>query len=356
MEVKNLKLYHWRNYQNLDIEFDSKINLILGDNGSGKTNLAEAIYYLSLGRSWRSMLSDVLIEKESTNASITASVTCGCLKKNIEIDLSKKEKKVQINGKKLKSLSELSNCVNVILFSPSDVPLFMESPSERRNFLDCSISKQDCTYLNSLKNYNNLLNQRNTLLKNENIDLELLSILTSQLVLEGNNITKKRNQFIQRLNNVLPNVMESLSGTKVEAKLVYHPYVEVSDDMERKALEKYASSQKADIKLQHTTTGPHKEDMDFLYNGNNLALYGSQGQNRISVLALKLSPYFLIEKEEEKPIVILDDVSSELDEKTIVNLINFLAKLNQVFITATNLNVIGASIIDVTSNTASRRK
>ena len=170
MKLLNIKLTNWRNYESLDLDLDEKVNEIIGNNGSGKTNLVEAIHYLSNCRSWRSSTSDVLIKKGEKKAYIVGKVKTGDLTKEISLEVSKGSKKISINGNLAKRVSELSKLVNVLLFTSKDVALFTTSPFARRSFLDETICKKNETYLDDLRSYNNLLNERNTLLKDERID------------------------------------------------------------------------------------------------------------------------------------------------------------------------------------------
>ena len=352
MIVQQLTLENFRNYKTLKLGLSPSLNVLIGRNGSGKTNFVEAIHYLSNARSWRTTDQSILIREGCAETLIEGKIEVGELSKEVSISLSKGSKKISINGKAAKNVSELSKLVNVLLFTPSDVPLFMTSPSKRRSFLDEALCKSSITYQDELRSYNKLLTERNNVLKDENVDLGVLEVLTSQIASVALKIAKERDSYIKATNEILPNILKELLGD-VNGKIVYKPFVNTSSSLEEvKAL--YEKSKDKDLVLKSTSIGPHREDFAFILNEKDLGDYASQGQNRMAVLSLKLSPYFLA-KSEEKPIVVLDDVSSELDEDNLNRLKKFVTKLDQVFITATKLEIEAASNIEVATNNAVRR-
>ena len=225
MILKRLVLKDFRNYRNLDIEFGGRENLILGGNGSGKTNLAEAVYLLSLARSWRTNEEQDLVRDGSVEGSVTAYVREGNLRREILIRIGPEGKSVFLNGKPLRRLAELSKLVNVVLFSPSDVTLFQGSPSERRAFLDMSLSKVSADYMNLLGRSNRLLKQRNALLKQSNPDKALLEVVTDQLIQVAEPIDRYRTMYVTSLNGVLPKVLGRLRGVDASCGLVYRGFV-----------------------------------------------------------------------------------------------------------------------------------
>lgn len=355
MILDRLVLKNFRTYGELDISFGEGLNLILGDNAVGKTNLAEAIQYISLARSWRSSSDRVLIKAGADMALIQAHLKEGALRRSIEIEIAKEGKRVKINGKPVNRLSELSKSANVIVFAPSDVPLFAGAPSERRAFLDVSISKQSPDYFSLMSKYARLLKSRNAALKQAHPDVALLRTYSDQMSELTIPIIRYRTMFVSSLNHVLPSVYGQLSGQQSRCEVVYRPFLKGADISPEKAKKAFEEALESDLVHRATGVGVHREDISLMLNGENIANYGSQGENRTAVIAVKLSPYFLIEDESKKPIAVLDDVNSELDSGRVERLMGLLEKLGQVFVTATKLDIAGASVIDVAEHSATRR-
>ena len=355
MILTKLSLRNFRTYDSLDISFERGLNIITGANAAGKSNLAEAIQFLSLARSWRTTDESILVKDGSLSALIRANVVEGRLSREIEIELSKNSKKIHVNGKAVRRLSELAKVVNVICFAPEDVQLFSSSPGERREFLDISLSKQSNDYFSLISTYQRLLKERNVLLKSDRVDMSLLEILTEQLATVSEPIVHYRTMYVSSLNAVLPNVLRKIRGDDATAELVYRACARDDGTFPDKIRSAFKESLNGDLMRKMTSVGPHRDDFVFKLNGKDISKFGSQGENRMAVLALKLAPSLLIEDEEKKPICVLDDVTSELDAKHIGDLSTLLKSFPQVFITTTNLDIDGASYIDVSSNTAIRR-
>lgn len=340
MIINYLKLSHFRNYHNLELNFSKGINYIYGSNGSGKTSIVEAIYYLSLLRSFKTSKDSLLINSESTDASIFASIYSRMQEKYIGVHLSPEGKKIIVNEKFVKKNSELSSLVNCICFTPEDCLLLKDAPKERRSFVDISISKTNKIYLKQIIDYEKLLKTRNEHLKDLEIDKDLIDVFTSQMIDLSKEIYLERRNFFNNLNVAFKKVYKEISKKDSEVEIVYKPFIDNSDMYKEIALEKYENSFDYDVKHKQTSIGIQKEDFYINLNGKNVGLYGSQGENRLIVLALKLAPYELINDIDDKPIVILDDVLSELDNDYKYSLINYLSKLNQVFITSANKEII----------------
>ena len=339
MLIKKISLKNFRNHQSLAFEFSDRLNVLTGDNAVGKTNVVEAIHYLSLGKSFRTERDTELIKRNAEFSQIDAVILEGDLSRKIRIIITKEGRKVMINGKNVAKLSELSKCVNVILFQPKDVMLFNGPPKDRRNFLDISISKKYNLYLDSISRYDKILKERNELLKSDNIDRTLLDIQTELLVKISGSIISYRQQYVKDINDILNKITRALTGDNRKFELHYNPYVRYDDNFLNNARNAFKRAEESDFKHKQTSIGTHREDISISLNGRDIATYGSQGENRIAALALKLSPYFLIEDKDKKPIVVLDDVMSELDPMNQERLIKFLRKFNQVFITGTKLDI-----------------
>ena len=345
MVVKTLNLRNFRNHELRNLEFAPGINTIVGPNASGKTNIVEAIYYLSLARSFRGVEDADLVSKAKEFAEIYSEILEGDIKKDIRILITKKGRQVLVNGKKVSKLSELSKCVNVLLFEPKDVMLFRGPPKERRNFLDISLSKKSASYLEHISKYEKVLRKRNELLKNGNIDEKLLDSLTELLVEYSAPIIKFRSQYVKDINDILIKIAHALTGVSSEIEIKYKPAFNLAANYKSEALNAYKRSLESDLKHKATSIGIHREDFAVSLNGRDIGTYGSQGENRIVALALKLAPYFLIADKDKRPIIVLDDVMSELDKNHRERLVEFLKKFDQVFITGTKLEINGATQI-----------
>lgn len=342
MKINNIHLSNFRNHQNLTIYPKPGINVIVGENGKGKTNILESIYYCSFGKSFRTSEEKDLINENSNAAYIQLNGENSKGKIKLEVETTTKGKKFILNDKKVSKMSDLNKKINVLTFYPSQVDLFKNSPSDRRTFLDILISKIDLMYLDKLKRYKTLLKERNLALKEENVNKMYVFTLTNEMVSLSREITNIRLKYIDSLNNVLSKIASKISNKNQNLKIKYLPTLEMSDKYNELLLKMYQESYEKDLILKSTSIGIHKEDFNMLLDGKNITKYGSQGENRLSVISLILSPYFL--ENSDHPIVILDDVLSELDEINKSRLLEFLSKFEQVFITTTNSIGIGNEI------------
>ena len=339
MLIKRIGLKNFRNHQSISFEFTDHLNILTGLNAVGKTNIVEAIYYLSLGRSFRTSEDIDLIKKNHERAEIDATILEGELTRKIKIIITKTGRMVMINGKNISKLSELSKCVNVILFQPKDVMLFSGPPRDRRNFLDIAISKKSSIYLDYISRYDKVLKERNDLLKMDKVDQTLLDVTTELMVKLSGSIISYRQMYVKDINDILNKITRALTGEKGKFELKYYPFVPYDADYQENAKKAFKRAEESDFKHKQTSIGIHREDISISLNGRDIATFGSQGENRIAALALKLSPYFLIEDRDKKPIIVLDDVMSELDNTNQERLIKFLRKFDQVFITGTKLDI-----------------
>ena len=348
MIVSNLILKNFRNHSYRNFDFSEGLNLISGENATGKTNIIEAIYYLSLARSFRTSEDKDLILNGSDGALVEAIIVEGEIKRKITIKLSENKKEIFINNKKVSKLSTLSLASNVIEFTPEDVMLFKGSPKERRKFLDIALSKKNPLYLDYISRYEKALKERNEILKTDNFDKKLLEASTEVLAKLAGPIMSYRQSYVKDINDILLIITRALTGAQSDKfEIKYEPFIDYNSNYLDNALEAFNKSLERDIRTRLTNVGIHREDFSMSLNGRDIATYGSQGENRIAALALKLSPYFLIEDEDKRPIVVLDDVMSELDSNRRENLIKFLNKFKQVFITGTNLSSSNAHVIEL---------
>ena len=351
MIIKKIGLKNFRNHQSLSFDFTDHLNVLTGLNAVGKTNVVEAIYYLSLGRSFRTADDVDLIKKNHERAEIDATILEGELTRKIKIIITKNGRVVMINGKNISKLSELSKCVNVILFQPKDVMLFSGPPRDRRNFLDIAISKKSNIYLDYISRYEKVLKERNDLLKADKIDQTLLDVTTELMVKLSGSIISYRQMYVKDINDILNKITRARTGEKGKFELKYYPFVPYDTDYQENAKKAFKRAEESDFKHKQTSIGIHREDISISLNGRDIATFGSQGENRIAALALKLSPYFLIEDKDKKPIIVLDDVMSELDQINQERLIKFLRKFNQVFITGTKLDIPDCNHLKIKSQT-----
>ena len=334
MIVKELELHNLRNYEYLKVNFNKGINYIYGENASGKTNILEAIYFLSLTRSFRTSEIEELVKKDASFARILAKIDRQNVSKTLEISFKKKKKKILVNGKKVLKISELNSLINVISFIPKNTNLLKDAPKERRKFLNIYLSKFSNNYLKTLSVYEKILKERNDAFKAYKINPTLIDILTNQLISLNKEIYLYRKKFVNEINKYLADVFKEVSLTNEKLKMEYESFLNnQSENIENFLKNEFENIKEEEFKRKQTLIGIHKDDFKIYIDEKDVSLYGSQGENRISIISLILSLYFL--NKEEKPIIVLDDVISELDEKHEENLLKYLANFNQVFITNT---------------------
>ncbi len=337
MFVKSLKLKNFRNYDLLDLEFDSETNIFYGDNAQGKTNILESIYLTGTTKSHRGTKDRDLIKFGEEEAHIETVVEKQGVPFKIDIHLKKNSPKgIAINKIPIKRASELFGIINIVFFSPEDLNIIKNGPSERRRFIDIELAQLDKVYLNDLSNYNRIVNQRNKLLKDisERKDLlETLDIWDMQLVQYGSRVIERRKIFIEQMNEIIEKVHGKLTGGKENLKLVYEPGTGIYD-LET-ALFK---NRERDIRMKSTSVGPHRDDICFMSNEIDIRKFGSQGQQRTAALSLKLSEIELVKKViHDTPILLLDDVLSELDKNRQNYLLDSIRDI-QTLITCTGLD------------------
>ena len=309
-----MKLKNFRNYDLLDLEFDSTTNIFYGDNAQGKTNILESIYLTGTTKSHRGTKDRDLIKFGQEEAHIETIVEKRGVPFKIDIHLKKNSPKgIAINKVPIKKASELFGIINIVFFSPEDLNIIKNGPAERRRFIDLELAQLDKVYLNDLSNYNRIVNQRNKLLKDiyDKKDLmATLDIWDLQLVNYGNKVIERRKIFIEQMNEIIGSVHEKLTGGKERLELVYEPGVK-SDNFEE-ALRK---NRERDLRMKSSSVGPHRDDICFLCGDLDIRKFGSQGQQRTAALSLKLAEIELVKQEvKDTPILLLDDVLSELDK------------------------------------------
>lgn len=337
MILKSLELANFRNYEELNISFDKGTNILYGDNAQGKTNILEAIYVSATTKSHKGSKDKEIINFDKEEAHIRTYLEKENVETRVDMHLRKnKSKGIAIDGQKIKKAADLMGLLNVVFFSPEDLSIIKDGPAERRRFADMELCQLDSFYLYNLNHYNKIIGQRNKLLKDMYFQPELketLNIWDSQLVSFGSKIIERREQFVKQLGDIIFDIHKKLSGGKEELVIAYEPDVSI-EDFEKQM--KY--NQDKDIRLKQTTTGPHRDDFSFVVNGVDIRKYGSQGQQRTAALSLKLSEIELVKKiSKDTPVLLLDDVLSELDSNRQNYLLNSIGNI-QTIISCTGLD------------------
>ncbi len=345
MYIESVRLKKFRNYSDQTFQLKNGMNLILGENGIGKTNLLESIYLLSTTRSHRNDDEKDMISFGEEFASVEAVSISKNGRDRLSIILHKKGKTLSLNGNMIKRNSEFIGKVNAVIFSPSEMNLFDDSPRERRRLIDMEIGKLSTGYMYNLSNYLKNLKQRNAYLKQGN-DKVMLETYTEMIYDPQIKIIKERDSFINALNAYLSYFYSEISGNQNELKMIYKSFIrEKSDEnkMKEEIKDTYDRLLERDIALKQTNIGIHREDYEFYLNDLNVAKYCSQGQKRMVILALKLSLVQIIYQiKREYPILLLDDVFSELDSNHRVCLLRLLPNSIQTIITTTDLREVSS--------------
>ena len=352
MYIKKLKLHNFRNYKSLNITLTKGINIIYGENAQGKTNLLESIYVLGITKSHRNFIDNSLIKKNEDYLTIEGIISKNKIDDKLNIYLDNKTKILKYNNNTIKKISDYISNMNIIIFYPDDLELIKGSPQIRRKYINLQLSQLYSNYFILLNEYLKILKLRNEYLKkiNKKIskDLNYLDILTGYLIDKAILIYKMRDKYIKKVNehcsNIYKNIM-NLDGFNIK----YKPSIELDikdPNIKEKLKREYDKRLDYDLKLLSTSIGPHKDDIEFYLNDKNLKYYGSQGQQRIAVLALKLSEIEIFKKyKETTPILLLDDIFSELDDNKKNNLLKYISKDIQTIITTTELNNLDSKLI-----------
>lgn len=347
MKIEDICLTNFRNYDNLNVKFSDSLNIIYGLNGSGKTNLIEAIYLLALTKSFRISNDKVLIKKGKIKTKISGNVLKNNDSNLYQVEVNSDGKIVSINGEKKDKISDYVSRINVVLFEPSNTRLINDAPSERRKLLNIEISQIYKEYLVVLTNYQRILKQRNFYLRgmyvNGSYTSEYLDILTKKLIEYGCVIAKYRQDFIENINKYITDNYKSIANNgilKVRYSSVFKG--KNGDDL----FKKYKDNYQKELSVGKTLEGIHHDDIVFLLDNNNLKEWGSEGQRKNAILSFKLAEINVVKDiKGYYPILILDDLFSELDKKKINNLLGMLDRNVQTFITTTDLKNVSKKII-----------
>ncbi len=332
MRINQLRLKDFRNYKNLDISFHPKVNIFMGNNAQGKTNLLEAIYITSLGKSFRTGKDWEMIRFEMPFFRVEVDACKDGEVLLIDMAVSQEKKGIKIDGLKATKTSDLLENIYTVIFSPEDLKIVKDEPEKRRRFIDREITQLRPSYYQNLTCYKKALVQRNALLKDCNLNEENLNVWDESLAYYGHRIMEQREIFISKLDTISRQLHNDITEGKETLEVIYEK--DCCEDL----LEKLTRSHRRDRMRGTTGAGPHRDDLKILVNGVDIRPYGSQGQQRTAALSLKLSELQLIKEETgEEGILLLDDVLSELDAQRQQFLIKSLGSV-QLFITATELS------------------
>lgn len=353
MILKKIELHNFRNYESLMTRFYKGINIIYGDNAQGKTNLLESIYVLGLTKSHRSFIDNNLIKNGCESLMIKGVVSGGIFDKELQITIDNKSKGYKIDDNSIKKVSDYISNMNIIIFYPDDLETLKGSPQLRRKYLNMELSQLYNSYYVVLNDYNKLLKMRNEYLKKMNkgqdVDMNYFDIITSYLIEKAIIIYQMRYKFIEKINETCGQIYKDIMGIE-DFHIEYISNMKIEDmkdpKLKDKLFERYKKQLSYEQRVCITTIGPHKDDFNFMIGENNLKLYGSQGQQRIAVLTLKLSEIPIFKKyKETTPILLLDDVFSELSDDKKNNLIKYISKDIQTIITTTELNNLDSKLV-----------
>lgn len=348
MHLDRLILKNFRNYDELDIAFDDKVNVIIGENAQGKTNLMEAIYCLAFTKSHRTSKERELIQWNKEYAKIEGRVS----KKNqslpLGIIISSKGKKAKLNHLEQSRLSDFIGALNVVMFAPEDLSLVKGPPQIRRRFIDMELGQIQATYIYHLTQYQKILKQRNSYLKQlqrrETTQVTMLEVLTDQLINHAVEILHKRFSFLMLLRKWAAPIHHKISHNLEELEIIYQPTIDINENDDKEQIKKsfyrkFQDIQEKEIERGTSLAGPHRDDLKFFVNGMDVQTFGSQGQQRTTALSLKLAEIELIFNEiGEYPILLLDDVLSELDDFRQSHLLNTIQGKVQTFVSTTSVD------------------
>lgn len=354
MKIKQIKLINFRNLENVELNFINNINIIIGGNGAGKTNILEAVYLNSLTKSFRANNDIELIKFNKDFLTIKTTIKENSYNEKVLYNIDKISKKIYLNSNKITKLSEYIGKYPVVISTPEDVLMIKTSPSNRRDVLNISICQFNKEYFKTLNEYNKLLKLRNDYLKrilvNSNSDMKYFEIITTKLIEKAIYIYIERNKYINSINSYLGSIFEHICLNK-NLILKYSPNVDITeydDENISKILQKkFKRDFNKEISLGMTISGPHRDDFNFYLDNKDMKFYSSEGQKKMAVISYKLAEIKLFqEQEDKKPIILLDDLFSELDIKNKNRLVKYIPEDLQVIITSNDLKGINKSIRD----------
>jgi len=352
LKINKLYLRNFRNYLDLEIDFNDKLNIIIGNNAQGKTNILEAIYFLSITKSFLSVNEKTLIFRDKEFSMIKGDVVNSNFNKKLSILINDNGKKIEVNQKIIKRNIDYLGNLRVIIFSPDDIRLLKDSPGNRRRFLNIELSQLYDKYVKLLSEFNIVLKQRNEylkIIKNGNFNQEYFNILNDKYASLAVEIYIYRNNFINKINEYITDKYYFISGdNNLVVKYISDTSISNRVEMKNSLLSRLNDNKNREVMYGNTMIGPHKDNFCFYLNESNLSLYGSQGQLKMAILALKLAEIDVFRSVTgETPVLLLDDIFSELDIEKRNKLIKFLNDDVQTIMTTTDLSEIDYELVKI---------
>lgn len=315
MYIENLELKNFRNYENLNIEPVKGVNILTGDNAQGKTNILEAVFFCAYGRSHRTSRDREMQMFDAPFTTVSVDVAREQNDKKIVLRFNGEGRKfIEINGRKITRIPDLLGNLYVIMFSPEDLKIVKETPGIRRRFLDMEISALDKIYYHDLVSYNKVIQERNNLLKMRSVDRTVLDVYDAKAAQYGARIIRQRMDYMKKLNDKARSIHLEITGGKEEIEYTYRCGIPLTENLEDSLAQALAENRRHDLERGTTSVGPHRDDFVILINGADARIFGSQGQQRTVILTLKFASLGIIrDLTGEYPVLLLDDVLSELD-------------------------------------------
>ncbi len=353
MIIKSIKLCNFRNYSNISINFNEKMNILIGKNAQGKTNMLESICVLALTKTYKNGVEPNLISFKKKKAIIKGSITNNKILKKLEVSIEEGKKVFKINNNEIRKMSDYISNLNIIIFTPEDLEIIKGSPSIRRNLMNVQLSQISLKYLNTYNEYNKILKIRNEYLKllltSSMADKKYFDVITEKLIEKAIIIYQERKKYIDYINNNINSIYKEITGEE-NLCVTYETNVDIEDFSEKTIYNvlknKFNSEYKKELNYGMTLYGPHRDDLVFSLNKNNLKYFGSQGQQKVSIIAFKLAEIdIFMEYKKTKPILLLDDIFSELDIKKRNKLLEYINNDIQSIITTTDLKNIKSKYI-----------
>jgi len=353
MFVKQLSLEHYRNIDRLQLQTDAPVNIIIGPNAQGKTNIIESIFVLALTKSHRTHKDKEMIGWHAESARVIGEIEKKYGTSKLDLQINARGKTAKINGLEQRKLSEFIGSLNVVMFAPEDLEIVKGSPGVRRRFMDMELGQVLPSYLHHLLKYQKIVLQKNSSIKKMNVHDDahqvMMDVWNQQLVEHGVRIMKNRQSFINKLQKWAEQIHSGITNGKENIRIVYRPSFECEDFEDETVLINQFMIKLSQVKEQEQRrgvclVGPHRDDLEFYINGKEVLAYGSQGQQRTTALSLKLAELELMREEVgEYPVLLLDDVLSELDQFRQTQLIETFQDKVQTFITTTGIESINAT-------------
>lgn len=346
MRIDRLTLGKFRNYPTGDVQFADGVNVFIGENAQGKTNALEAIYMLAMGKSHRTSKDSECIQAGQESAVIRGEIAVKGHRSLLQVDITQSGKRALVNGLSQAKMTDFLGHFQVVLFAPEDLQLVKGSPGVRRRFIDMELGQTHPKYLYHLTQFNRVLQQRNVILKQSTIDWDYVGVFDEQLALHGAEVTARRRRFVEEMTKFAKQIHQSIAHGREQLTIEYNPSIRIDGERENQNVDALAEQyltllrqkRHQDFQSGHTTVGPHRDDMSFFIDGNSVQSFASQGQQRTVALSIRLAEIdFIYQEIGDYPVLLLDDVLSELDDHRQTNLVISMHERVQTIITTTSL-------------------